>query len=221
MSGFVPDAPWGVFSQNVGSQITVTWFEPLSNGAQITAYKLFIRKHVSSTYAEVEAQDCDGVSSGVLENTQCTINLSRLAGDPFNLVAGEQIYTKVVAKNSYGDSAYSDTGFGSVMKTAPDAPFDLKNDITVTSESQIKFTWRAGMSNGGSQILDYTVYFDQGSNDFIPIASGITDREYTTEITLNKNQAYQFKVSARNDIGNSTLSEPLSVIAQVSELLPT
>ena len=122
----------------------------MSNGAQITEYKLYIRKHVSSTFAEVSTEDCDGGSSHVLDNTQCTIDLTILSKEPFNLVAGEQIYSKVVAINSYGNSAYSDTGFGSVMKTAPDAPFDLRNDITVTSEKQIKFTWRAGMSNGGS-----------------------------------------------------------------------
>lgn len=38
--------------------------------------------------------------------------------------------------------------------------------------------WGDAADNGGSQILDYRVWFDQGSNNFIVLASGIPAKEY-------------------------------------------
>ena len=55
----------------------------------------------------------------------------------------------------------------------PDAPVNLLNDDTVTSDTVIRFTWEDGLSDGGTEILDYSVYYDQanGDNIFILLAS--------------------------------------------------
>ncbi len=42
----------------------------------------------------------------------------------------------------------------------PDAPISLANEDTTTSANKIKFTWSDGASNGGSKVIDYTVYYD-------------------------------------------------------------
>ena len=49
----------------------------------------------------------------------------------------------------------------------PDAPISLANEDTTTSATKIKFTWSDGASNGGSSIIDYTIYYDQGNGNFI------------------------------------------------------
>jgi hypothetical protein len=46
----------------------------------------------------------------------------------------------------------------------PDAPIDLTNDPSVTTESVIRFTWSEGLSNGGTPVIDYDVYYNQGSS---------------------------------------------------------
>jgi len=45
----------------------------------------------------------------------------------------------------------------------PDAPINLANDPTTTTDTVIKFTWNQGVSNGGTSVIDYSVYYDQGS----------------------------------------------------------
>ncbi len=55
------------------------------------------------------------------------------------------------------------------MKLVPDAPINLVNDPTVTTDLRIRFTWTEGLSNGGDEVLDFSVYYDQGtgSGDFV------------------------------------------------------
>jgi hypothetical protein len=64
----------------------------------------------------------------------------------------------VSAINDYGESVTSPVGDGAVILTAPDAPYDLAEDATVTDSTQIKITWSAGFTNGGSPVIDYQVY---------------------------------------------------------------
>jgi hypothetical protein len=46
----------------------------------------------------------------------------------------------------------------------PDPPILLTNDATVTSATSIKFTWSDPLEDGGSPILDYDIYYDQGAD---------------------------------------------------------
>jgi len=50
----------------------------------------------------------------------------------------------------------------------------------VTIDTLIRFTWSEGASNGGSSVLDYNVYYDQGLSTYILLAQGIENAYYTT-----------------------------------------
>ena len=63
----------------------------------------------------------------------------------------------VESRNAYGFSNYSDE-ITLLCAFVPE-PVVLANDATVTSDTVIKVTWIDGY-NGGSPILDYTIYFD-------------------------------------------------------------
>jgi hypothetical protein len=76
------------------------------------------------------------------------------------LVKGEIVNSKIIASNIYGDSSYSISGSGAVLMLVPDAPYNLQNDVSVTSQNEIKFTWRRGLSNGGSPVTNYTIFLD-------------------------------------------------------------
>lgn len=98
------------------------------------------------------------------------------------------------------------------MVNVPDAPVNLANDVSVTSDSVIGFTWSDGLSNGGQAILDYRVSFDLSTGNYVELASGVTNRFYTTTNTLVAGQTYRFKVEARNSVGYSAYSQELSVL---------
>jgi len=68
---------------------------------------------------------CDGLNQEVVTSTKCTLPLSSLIADPYNLRLGHEIYAKVRAINDYGESVLSDGGNGATVRLVPDAPLNL------------------------------------------------------------------------------------------------
>lgn len=54
----------------------------------------------------------------------------------------------------------SPEGSGAVIQYVPDAPVSLTNDPLTTIDTTIRFTWADGVSDGGTSVIDYTVYYD-------------------------------------------------------------
>lgn len=103
----------------------------------------------------------------MLENRYCEVPFSTLTAAPYNLVLDEEIWVRVTANNFYGDSDPSEATNSGLVQLIPDAPVSLLNGPSVTDATQIKLTWSDGASNGGSVVLDYTVYYDQGSASYV------------------------------------------------------
>ena len=61
----------------------------------------------------------------------------------------------------------------------PDAPINLLNNAVVTSEVQIGFIYSPGASNGGNAVIDFTIWFDQGTSNFVILASNVLTTSYT------------------------------------------
>jgi len=103
----------------------------------------------------------------------------------------------------------------------PDPPQNLQNiafsysSPDTTTDTQIRFTWEDGPSDGGASVLDYDVYYDQGSQtaSYILLQPSIISKEWTTTNTLVAGETYSFRVSARNSVGEGAKSDPLSVYA--------
>ena len=77
----------------------------------------------------------------------------------------------------------------------------------------IAFTWSSGATTGGKAILDYRVSYDQGADDWIVLDSTITVKRYQTSVSLIAGETYKFTVEARNDVGYSSPSAPISIVA--------
>ena len=107
-------------------------------------------------------------------------------------------------------------GNGAIVSTVvvPDAPRNLIRDAVATTTSQVGLSWDQGLLDGGSPVIDYRVAFDIGDGTFIVVQSGLTVRSYRRS-PLNQGQSYTFKVQARNAVGFSLYSEPISIIAAV------
>jgi hypothetical protein len=74
-----------------------------------------------------------------------------------SLIPGVTYQFNVQSRNSYGLSN-SSASLSLLCAWVPNPPI-LSNDNTTTSDTVIRITWVNG-SNDGSEILDYTVYYD-------------------------------------------------------------
>lgn len=95
----------------------------------------------------------------------------------------------------------------------PDAPIDLTNDLTTTTDLVIRFTWTAGASDGGSPVIDHTIYYDQATGEYVELESGVVGLAYLTSVTLTPGLFYKFKITARNSVGSSLYSEEINILA--------
>lgn len=131
------------------------------------------------------------------------------------LVKDDSVYIKILSSNIYGESIESPEGNGAVIQYVPDAPINLANDPSVTSDTLIKIMWENGLSDGGTPVIDYDVYYDQGAAiaNYILLQGGVTQAEFTTTNVLVAGENYSFKVTSRNSVGNSLQSESLTVLA--------
>ena len=93
--------------------------------------------------------------------------LSEFTSAPYNLILGQPVNIKVSATNNYGDSDLSTVGNCALIQLIPLAPVSVTNNATATSATQIGFYWSDGASNGGTAIIDYTIFWDQASNNFV------------------------------------------------------
>ena len=139
--------------------------------------------------------------------------MTTLKAAPYNLVKDDSVNVKIVSVNFYGNSVESVIGSGAVIQLVPDAPVSLTNDPTVTTDTQIRFTWSAGASDGGNAVIDYAVYYDQGTDSFVLLDGAVTDQFYLTTVTLTAGTTYKFKVTARNEVGSSLDSEVVEILA--------
>ena len=73
----------------------------------------------------------------------------------------------------------------------PDAPTNLQNMVSVTSDVKIGLKWENGPLNGGSPILDYRVSWDLAGK-FETLA--ITTSNTFTSLNLTPGRTYRFKL---------------------------
>ena len=63
-------------------------------------------------------------------------------------------------------------------------------------------------------ILDYDIYYDEAlGGDFTLIGNNIEFLYYQTSVPLIADQVYKFKVTARNTVGDSLMSEAVAIRA--------
>lgn len=156
---------------------------------------------------------CNGFLQSVIDNTECTVPLSVLTSAPYNLLKGYSVNIKVVAVNDYGESDSSLVGNGAIVVLVPDAPILLTDLPEITSRTQIGIAWQAGASNGGSEVLDYRLSYDQSSGSWVTLEEALIDLTYTTSFTISVGKTYSFKIEARNSVGYSAYSSVLQILA--------
>ncbi len=69
------------------------------------------------------------------------------------------------------------------------------------------------MSNGGTEVIDFNVYYDQGISTYVLLVEKLTSSYFTTTATLTPGVTYSFKVTARNTVGSSDYSSVIAILA--------
>lgn len=206
----VPDPPVAPLTVTVASDVTISWALPNENGSPITSYKVFLRAH-DGVYIQ-ETVHC-AATPEMVQGRTCTMPLLVLISAPYSLALGDSIYAKIIAINYYGQSVYSSAGNGATCVLVPSAPIELANDQSVTDTTQIAFTWTNGATSGGKKIIDWRVSYDQGMDSYVVLDSAVLTQRYVTTVSLIAGETYKFKVEARNDVGYSSPSQEISILA--------
>ena len=176
-------------------------------------------KQSDGLYSE-QLDNCDGRWASLVRDQTCTIPLLVLQAAPYNWALGDSIYAKVSASNVWGESAMSTPGNGAIVVLIPSPPINLLNNPSVTTDLIIGFTWSDGLQTGGAPITEYRVSYDRAAGTWVTLATGVTTKSYTTAITLISGQYYSFKVEAKNSVGYSLASAPVTILAATIPLQP-
>ena len=148
------------------------------------------------------------------------MTVANLRLNPFIIQWGSSIYARIVATNVYGSSKASDAGNGAVILTYPDAPTNLAVNSEITVGSTVGLTWDEGAQNGGTAVLDYTVYSRSSLENDWTIRSSIVGTSATL-VNFNLGLTYFFKVQARSAFDFSLgYSNEVSVLTAIGPNQP-
>jgi len=124
-----------------------------------------------------------------------------------------------------GSTTYTITGIAgsishsvNVAVTVLTVPSSPQNLVATAGNATVSLTWNAPSSNGGATITGYNVYRGTASNGegTTPIAT-VSTTSYT-DSGLANGQAYYYKVTAANSIGQSLSSNEASATPQLPAL---
>jgi hypothetical protein len=208
--GYQPAQPLAPTTSIIADNVIIDWVAPSDSGSTITSYRITLQQ--SDAVFSQDMVNCDGTVASIVSAQQCTVPISVLTSAPYSLSFGNSIFAKVVAINYYGESLESDSGNGAIVVLVPDSPIVLADNTDVTTAYVIGFTWQDGLSSGGSPVIDYRISYDQSTGVYQYLDSGITDKNYQTQVVLTPGSTYNFKVEARNSVGYSLASAELTIL---------
>jgi hypothetical protein len=178
-----PGAPTSL-SGIIGIQsISLSWTAPVDDGGlAIMNYTIYYNGYSVNTVGPVTSYTLTGLTSGLLY----------------------AIY--VSATNAIGEGPYSNIIYEAPI-SVPGAPTGLSG---IPGNQQITLSWTAPINNGGSNILNYNVYYSTDNINFTQINVGnvIT---YTI-LSLTNTLTYYIYVTAQNIIGEGAATSTITAI---------
>jgi hypothetical protein len=96
--------------------VKVSWAIPYDGSTPITGYRVFIRHFDTVSFSE-EYENCSYDDVNILQSRMCTVPISHLIANPYNLGWGQGVYAKISALNIVGESTRSEEGNGAIILT--------------------------------------------------------------------------------------------------------
>lgn len=73
---------------------------------------------------------------------------------------GSKVYAKIIVSNIIGSSPVSDAGNGAIIRNGPTYPLNLAENRDQTTSYSVGLVWGDVADDGGSQVIDYRVWYD-------------------------------------------------------------
>jgi len=179
-----PSAPTNLLGTAGNSQANLTWTAPSSNdGSLITDYKVQYSSNGGSPWSD-------------FNRTASTATSATVTG----LTNGTPYVFRVSAVNGAGTGEFSTLSAPVTPRAVPTAPRGL---IGTPGDRQVRLTWSAPASDGGSQIIGYVVEFKTTTATAWtrPIRQPAPYSPSYTAIGLTNGQPYMFRVALVNAAG--------------------
>jgi len=194
-----PHAPGDVAASEYGDESsTVSWTEADHN-------------HGSSVYDYIVEYSTDGLTwttfdDGVGTDTEVTVT---------GLTNGTSYTFRVSAVNWYAASNPSLSG-AVLAATVPDAVTGL--GAVWYEGAQSTLSWAAPADSGGLAITDYIVEYSTDGSTWTTFADGTSPTTGATVTGLDNATSYTFRITATNQLGNSSTATDTATTATVIEL---
>ena len=196
----LPLAPSNLAAMAVStSEINLTWDDNASNE---TSY--IIERSLSAT-------------TGFAEIAKLGPDLGSYT-DLSGLSATTIYYYRINARNSAGDSDFSNIANAQTLAagTNPDPPTNLI--ATAISNSQINLSWSDNASNESGYVVQRSNSTATGFSNIATLGPNITS--YIDSSGLSGSTTYYYRIYARNSIGNSAYSNTASAQTQSTGSVP-
>jgi hypothetical protein len=207
----VPSAPQSLVKYFADkTSITVSWAIPANDGSSaIIGYNVYF-DNGSGTIS----------STAIGSTTWQTLTFSKTA-----LTTNTNYLFAVSAYNAVGDGPQA-TSIPILTATVPGQP--QTPALVSSSKSSLQISWSDPVDLGGTTLQSYVVQMDQGSSvgpgvfRVVNIQPNVESDTYYTATYLNSGgvatnllpgDIYQFKITARNIVGDSVVSNVLYVMA--------
>lgn len=120
-----------VVTSNEGTNVRITWSEPVYNGGSpLFGYTVKIK--TSTLSFVVEEEHCDASDQTIKANRFCLIPMSTLRSQPYNLQLDQLVVATVEGINIIGNSVPSDENTGNArIRTEPLSPTALIQRVDI------------------------------------------------------------------------------------------
>ncbi|OLS18881.1 MAG: Amylopullulanase precursor [Candidatus Heimdallarchaeota archaeon LC_3] len=183
----IPEAPQSLSVVSGDNSAILSWSTPSSDGGSaITSYKIYRGDASGGPYTLI--------STSSLTNFTDT-----------NVQNGDVYFWVVTAVNVKGEGTES-AEISTLVATTPGITTGL---VAISGNNSISLSWDVPNSNGGSTITNYTIYKSATSGSGFTFLTTSVSTSYVDNTALN-GQAYYYKVTANNSIGEGGFSNEAS-----------
>lgn len=188
----------GLAGQGGSTRVDLTWTAPYNGGSTITAYNVY-----------------RGATSGSL--SLLTTSATNSHGDT-TVAAGASYVYAVSAVNSAGEGPTS----AGITLTAvdPTVPTAVQALAAVAGDETVTLAWTPPLSDGGASLTGYRVHQGTVPGGESPLPGLVTGTS-TVLTGLQNGQAYYFRVSAVNAVGDGPLGSEASATPSAAAAAPT
>jgi parallel beta-helix repeat protein len=191
-----PSMPTNLTAEPNGNGLYLTWNMPEDDGgSQVIKFRIYrsMETGIEEFHLDLDNYNVNGYTD-------------------YDVTAGITYYYRISASNRFYESDLSNEA-SALIQTFPGAPINV---IAKNAPRSIRLSWSPPLSDGGSEIINYTIYKGTRSNkiDFYKV---IEDVHFYNDDDVIDKVTYYYKIGAVNNLGEGPPSEKVWTIA---ELMP-